>query len=75
MIAKINSAISSIDLFSRNFILRTDKSTELKKTIFGGMLTIAIFGISFAYLVFLLYVYFKHQTPPTVTTTHKVNYI
>jgi hypothetical protein len=74
MSAHLKSAIASLDLFSRNFILRTDKGSELKKTIFGGILTIAIFGIAFAYLIFLLYVFFKHQTPPTITTTHIVNY-
>ncbi len=71
----MREAVTSADLFSQPFMLRANKVDKVKNTFFGGLLTISIFLLSLAYFGYLLYVYFKRLTPPTVTTTHKVNYM
>jgi dolichol kinase len=54
------------DIFSRPFVFKVSREDEKRRTNLGGFITLAVLGLSLAYLVHVSIVFFQRLTPPNI---------
>ncbi|KAL4491966.1 hypothetical protein ABPG72_008387 [Tetrahymena utriculariae] len=60
--------LRKFDMFSQPYYHRVDYNQKTKKTAIGGLLSICIIGLSLAYLIYILYLFFSGSYTPSITT-------
>ncbi|KAL4439548.1 hypothetical protein ABPG74_003950 [Tetrahymena malaccensis] len=60
--------LRKFDMFSQPYYHRVDYNQKTKKTSIGGLLSICIIGLSLAYLIYILYLFFSGSYTPSITT-------